>query len=71
MVLHHECYSSEKEANKLHSGRLIKEAQHSSVWLHQLTLHGFEQISIIMSLAPVMQNELHYSLKLLVKRPLF
>ena len=49
----------------------IKEAQHSSVWLHQLALHGFEQISIIMSLAPVTQNELRYSLKLLVKRLLF
>ena len=27
MVLHHECYSSEKEANKRHSGRLIYQDQ--------------------------------------------
>ena len=27
MVLHHECYSSEKEANKHHSGRLINQDQ--------------------------------------------
>ena len=36
---------------------------YSSIWLQQLALHGFEQISIIMFLAPVMQNELHGSLK--------
>ena len=27
MVLHHECYSIEKEANKHHSGRLINQDQ--------------------------------------------
>ena len=27
MVLHHECYSIEKEANKRHSGRLINQDQ--------------------------------------------
>ena len=27
MVLHHECYSIEKEANKCHSGRLINQDQ--------------------------------------------
>ena len=34
----------------------IKEAQHSIVWLQQLVLHGFKQITIIMSLAPVMNT---------------
>ena len=48
MVLHHECYSIEKEANKRHSGRLINQDQSGRIEASYIT--STRMISVLFTL---------------------
>ena len=54
MVLHHEYYSIEKEANKRHSGRLINQDQSGRIEASYIT--STRMISVLFTLTSVSCN---------------